>query len=122
MSGSGAHAVSSPVLVGDERALAVSGLVLPRLAAFGPPLNLAMLDGGAYATVPAFTVARLAQMVTATFMGLVVLLGPMSVLMVATSHLAEMTSATQRQHVPGGVPVIAPGPTMLPPASSVTAP
>jgi hypothetical protein len=121
MIGDGVTATAPP----SEAEVVASGLVLPRLAAFGPPLNLATLDSPQYGTASApaiaFTWARFGQMIVATVVGLVVLVIPMSALAYAADQLTSAASAPQRQHIPGGdepVGPVVPGDDMLTPADS----
>jgi hypothetical protein len=123
MSGNGVRAATPGGV--DERAVAASGLMLPRLAAFGPSLHLSRLDSPFFPADPdAFTIswARLGRMLTAIFVGIVVLVAPMSALAYAADQIAEVSTATQRQHVPGGKDTSPIMEKELPPASSVPHP
>lgn len=109
----------------DERTLVASGLMLPRLAAFGPTLNLAAVGAGwRHGEVEKFrlTGRRVANMVLAIIIGLVVLVAPMSVLAYAADQIAQVTNATQRQHVPSGDPLLPEKREGLTPAYSANLP
>lgn len=85
-----------------------AGLMLPRLAALGPAMHLSAIGETLryhHAESEEFrlTWSRLGRMVVAVFVGLLVLLAPMTVLAYSVNQLAQVTNSTQHQHVPGGV-------------------